>query len=500
MRFVDEKMAGESSDDSHSCTMKESPRIVIIGAGIAGIAAGNLLVKEGLTDFVILEASDRVGGRIWSVDLESAPGRKAELGANWIHGIDANPIFKIAKANQLLNNRYQGRKLGQKHIFLNENGEPVNTKAVEEVDWNYGMLMARCEDFYQMQEPTPDECDSVGAFVEREFEEKLDRYSGEDRITRWNILQQRLLGECIISGCDTMHDLALSEVGSFQELPGVHYVIPPGFEEIVRIMQCSIPPDRIHLNHIVSQIQWGKVKSTGGAQGNEFPVCVECQNGHKFYADHVIVTIPLGYLKKQASRLFHPQLPEFKRESIKRLAMGTVNKVILEFDGRVLPEGIVRLELIRDRNGLGHEDISTTWMKKIGSFEAIADNVLIGWLSGREAEYMETLAEKEVGESCVDMLQKFLRHSITKMPRLLKITRSTWKKSAFTLGSYCFIPVGALSEDVENMAEPINNSQDKPVLLFAGEATHPQYYSSSHGALLSGEREAQRISDLYHSQ
>ena len=38
----------------------------------------------------------------------------------------------------------------------------------------------------------------------------------------------------------------------------------------------------------------------------------------------------------------------------------------------------------------------------------------------------------------------------------------------------------------------------QPVLLFAGEATHPTFYSSSHGALLSGQREAQRIVDLYH--
>lgn len=43
------------------------PKIIIIGAGIAGIAAGNKLAKSGFTNFKILEASDRIGGRIWSV-------------------------------------------------------------------------------------------------------------------------------------------------------------------------------------------------------------------------------------------------------------------------------------------------------------------------------------------------------------------------------------------------------------------------------------------------
>lgn len=45
----------------------DDPKIVIIGAGIAGIAAGNKLSKEGFADFKIFEASDRIGGRIWSV-------------------------------------------------------------------------------------------------------------------------------------------------------------------------------------------------------------------------------------------------------------------------------------------------------------------------------------------------------------------------------------------------------------------------------------------------
>ena len=49
--------------------MDRSPRVVIIGAGISAVAAANLLISEGVDDVVILEATDRVGGRIWSIDL-----------------------------------------------------------------------------------------------------------------------------------------------------------------------------------------------------------------------------------------------------------------------------------------------------------------------------------------------------------------------------------------------------------------------------------------------
>ena len=49
--------------------MERSPRVVIIGAGISAVAAANLLIREGIDDIVILEATERVGGRICSIDL-----------------------------------------------------------------------------------------------------------------------------------------------------------------------------------------------------------------------------------------------------------------------------------------------------------------------------------------------------------------------------------------------------------------------------------------------
>ena len=60
--------SGESSDDCQNGLI-DNPKIVIIGAGISGIAAGSYLASAGFTDFVILEATERVGGRIHSIDL-----------------------------------------------------------------------------------------------------------------------------------------------------------------------------------------------------------------------------------------------------------------------------------------------------------------------------------------------------------------------------------------------------------------------------------------------
>ncbi|KAJ8311838.1 hypothetical protein KUTeg_010610 [Tegillarca granosa] len=67
-----------------------------------------------------------------------------------------------------------------------------------------------------------------------------------------------------------------------------------------------------------------------------------------------------------------------------------------------------------------------------------------------------------------------------------------------TRGSYSFIQVGATVQDIEVLADPIVGSEsDKPQIMFAGEATHLSMYSTTHGALLTGYREAKRIVDMY---
>ena len=282
--------------------------------------------------------------------------------------------------NDLLPPSYQGRQLGKKVLFVTETGDPVNTKIVEEVDWTYGMLMAQVEEFYQCQLPTPKDDDSVGAFVEREFCYRFERYTGEDFHLRKMILEQRLLGESIIAGCNSMYDLSLSEIGCFEELAGLHYVIPPGFQTVVDKLKQDIPQEKILLEHPVTQITYNNSANPSNANTSQYQVCVECQNGKRFYADHVIVTVSLGYLKKFQKRMFNPPLPNYKVDSIERLCIGTVNKVVLEFEKRVLPEDIFRIEMIWNRDNIENEDLHVSWIKKISSFEVInaQGNALIG--------------------------------------------------------------------------------------------------------------------------
>ena len=82
-------------------------QVLILGGGVAGIIAARTLAAQGITDFLIVEAREELGGRMRSTTF-GAPNRQLtiELGANWIHGTQedggpANPIFELARKHNL---------------------------------------------------------------------------------------------------------------------------------------------------------------------------------------------------------------------------------------------------------------------------------------------------------------------------------------------------------------------------------------------------------------
>jgi hypothetical protein len=65
-----------------------------------------------------------------------------------------------------------------------------------------------------------------------------------------------MLHECIITGASSLYDISLSDCGSFEELPGVHFVIPHGFETIIQLLKQNVPSEAIHLDHAVTKVSW----------------------------------------------------------------------------------------------------------------------------------------------------------------------------------------------------------------------------------------------------
>lgn len=138
---------------------------------------------------------------------------KVDLGATYIHGIESNPIYQIAEQNNLL--QLTQRELKNAAVLtVTEDGEELNPKLVQEVDWHYGMLMQNCEEFFMLRKPTPLENDSVGQYMRRELGQYLDRFTGHERKLRASLFNQRLLHEACLCGSDeAMNDVSLQEIG-----------------------------------------------------------------------------------------------------------------------------------------------------------------------------------------------------------------------------------------------------------------------------------------------
>ncbi|XP_019381850.1 PREDICTED: spermine oxidase isoform X3 [Crocodylus porosus] len=465
------EISGDSTDDPLSSGLRRNrqPRIVVIGAGLAGLSATKTLLENGLTDVTILEATDRIGGRVQSVNLGHAT---FELGATWIHGSHGNPVYHLAEDNGLLEETTDGeRSVGRISLYskngvayhLTNNGQRIPKDVVEEFSDLYNEVES-CE-----------------------------------------------------SSSHSMDEVSLSEFGEWTEIPGAHHIIPCGFIKIVEILARSIPESVTQLRKPVKCIHWNQSvskeiervadhNSDSTEEDKGCNVFVECEDCEFIPADHVIVTVSLGVLKKHHKSMFHPRLPEEKVMAIEKLGISTTDKIFLEFEEPFWSPECNSIQFVWEDEA---ESESLTypeelWYKKICSFDVLYPperygHVLSGWICGEEALIMEKYDDETVAETCTEMLRKFTGNPNIPKPR--RILRSSWGSNPRFRGSYSYTQVGSSGVDVEKLAKPLpytESSKTTPMqVMFSGEATHRKYYSTTHGALLSGQREAAHLIEMY---
>lgn len=210
-------------------------------------------------------------------------------------------------------------------------------------------------------------------------------------------------------------------------------------------------------------------------------------------ADAVLVTVPLGCLKETASSLFEPSLPAWKMDSIKRLGFGNLNKIVLCFD-KIFWDPHINL--------FGQVPLSTSSRGELFLFwNLYKAPVLLSLVAGEAASIMENISDDLIIGRCLAVLRQIFGNSQVPAPKEVIVTR--WRSDPWTRGSYSFVSVESSGKDYELLGEPIspqtNSSESSkvPRVFFAGEHTCKNYPATVHGALLSGLREARKITDIY---
>ncbi|XP_008048638.1 spermine oxidase isoform X5 [Carlito syrichta] len=518
--------SGDSADDPLSCGLRRrgQPRVVVIGAGLAGLAAAKALLEQGFTDVTVLEASSRIGGRVQSVKLGHAT---FELGATWIHGSHGNPIYHLAEANGLLEETTDGeRSVGRISLYskngvacyLTNHGCRIPKDVVEEFSDLYNEVYNLTQEFFRHDKPVNAESkNSVGVFTREEVRNRIRDDPDDPEATKrlkLAMIQQYLKVESCESSSHSMDEVSLSAFGEWTEIPGAHHVIPSGFMRVVELLAEGIPTHVIQMGKPVRCIHWDQASAR--PRGPEIE--------------------PRGVLKRQYTTFFRPSLPTEKVAAIHRLGIGTTDKIFLEFEEPFWGPECNSLQFVWEDEA---ESRTLTyppelWYRKICGFDVLYPperygHVLSGWICGEEALVMEKCDDEAVAEICTEMLRQFTGNPNIPKPR--RILRSAWGSNPYFRGSYSYTQVGSSGADVEKLAKPLpytesskmahgsstkqqpghllsskcpeqsldpNRGSIKPMqVLFSGEATHRKYYSTTHGALLSGQREAARLIEMY---
>lgn len=411
--------------------------VVIIGAGIAGLAAAKKLKEKGF-NVIVLEAQSKVGGRLRT---DYSLGVAFDEGASWIHGPNGNPITNLASQSGA-------------NTFLTDDD------SVEVFDIN-GVAYS----------------DSILTNAETDYENAIDAVinagnQNQSFETVFNSLypaqaNNRLWKYMLSANTEFDYGGDISELSSkfFEDdevFPGEDVIITNGYDKVANFLATSLD---VRLNSKVTKINYSADKS------------IISYNGQSIEADFVIVAVPLGVLKNNSIE-FVPNLTTVKTAALNRLKMGNVNKFLLTWDNTFWDNSLQYIGYTPETKG------KFNYFLNVNKFNPTA-NALMTFAFGNYATTTESMSDSNIIAEIMAHLKVIYGNAI---PNPTHMLRTKWKQNENSFGSYSYATNGSTSADFDEMENEINDK-----LFFAGEHTNRDYRGTVHGAYLSGIREADKI-------
>ena len=424
-----------------SCTkdkMVIEKSVIVIGAGISGLATARKLKSEGFT-VTVLESQDKVGGRLRS---NRSLGVAFDEGASWIHGIDGNPITNLAEQAGMTTFHTDNESF----IAYDLGGGVIDDTVFGETEDKY----------YDILDSLMNQGSASKGF-ETVFFEQYPQYAN-DRLWRFFLSTYMTFDR---GDLDKTSSLLYNEG---EEFGGIEKISTNGYDTIPIYMSTGLD---VQLNRRVSQVDYSgsKVKVT--------------HNGTVSEADYVVVTVPLGVLKHNSIQ-FTPALPSAKQTAIEKVGMNCVNKFLLTWDTAFWD----------DEQFIAYTPEAKDKFNYFVNVKKIHPtvNALMTFAYADYGRQTEGMADAQV----IDDIMVHLRDIYgTNIPNPTNMLRTKWATNEHALGAYSFTAVGTEMRHFEDLAKEVDNK-----LFFAGEHTETDYFSTAHGAYLSGIREADKIIEL----
>lgn len=431
-------------------------KVVVVGAGMAGLVTSRLLHDSGF-DVTVIEARDRVGGRVWT---DSRLGAPVDLGGSWVHGIEGNPLaLWCGKLGVPLIESHGERLLidkrataptreGQRRRAIK--GRIAFKAAIEWATWK-SKAMTRVR--------------GPRSISVREAVEPLLRAS-------WLPEIDRLVVATFVEMSEGVQSAPWEAVAAEEWFPteGLDRNAQPrgGFRTLIDDVARGLV---IRQGAAAERIVW-----TG--QG----VSVFLQGGERLEADRAVVAVPLGLLRAGLPML-DPAPPEAQQIALGRIGYGAgiLGKLYLRFPRRFWPEQPKWFG--RLPNSPQQRGTFNTW---VSHQEETGLPVLLSFANGDTAIRLDrSTSDEDVVKVAMASLRAMFGNDIPE-PEAMAFPR--WLSDPWSRGGYSYPGVGSDPEDCTTHARPLGGR-----VFFAGEATEPVEYGTVHAALWSGEQAAEAI-------
>ncbi|KAM1617186.1 hypothetical protein TB2_015840 [Malus domestica] len=500
-------------NNNPQCGLEVKKKIIVIGAGPAGLTAARHLQRQGFS-VTILEARSRIGGRVYTD--RSSLSVPVDLGASIITGVEADwaterrpdpsslvcaqlgleltvlnsdcPLYDIATGEKVPADLDEALEaefnslLDDMVLLVAQEGEQTRMSLEKGLEHALKRRrMAKTSTSVEEKELH----DLMDGFIDAKKNidrakkscQKLELLSPlERRVMDWHFANLEY-------GCAApLKEVSLpnwNQDDVYGGFGGAHCMIKGGYSTVVESLGEGL---HIHLNHVVTDISY--VTKDAGLNTNRCnKVKVSTSNGSDFSGDAILITVPLGCLKAETIK-FSPPLPHWKHSSILRLGFGVLNKVVLEFPDVFWDDSVDYFGATAEETELRGQCFMFWNVKK-----TVGAPVLIALVVGKAAIDGQNMSSSEHVNHAIVVLRKLFGEASVPNPVASVVT--DWGKDPFSYGAYSYVAVGASGEDYDILGRPVENC-----LFFAGEATCKEHPDTVGGAMMSGLREAVRIIDI----
>ncbi|XP_039594943.1 lysine-specific histone demethylase 1B isoform X3 [Polypterus senegalus] len=281
--------------------------VIVIGAGTSGLAAARQLKNFGV-QVTVLEARDRIGGRVWD---DTSLGVMVGRGAQIVNGCINNPIALMCEQIGI-----KMHKLKERCDLIQEGGRVTDPTIDKRMDFHFNAILDVVSEWRK------DKSQNQDVPLGEKIQQIYKTFVHESGI-QFSDIEEKVL-QFHLSNLEFACGSTLEQVSArswdhnefFAQFTGDHTLLTAGYSSLINKLGDGLD---IRLKTSVEAIDY-----TGG------DITVIASNGARWIAQKVLITIPLALLQKNIIR-FNPPLPERKLKAMHSLGAGVIEKIAMQF-------------------------------------------------------------------------------------------------------------------------------------------------------------------------